>query len=95
MKRVAKIAKRGARVGVSRHVKGHINAKVVSGRHNAEAVKEVVKQRAREINNAVQENVQEDKLVLGRVLAVSVRAGKVGHGKKRDKYEKKIIFYFL
>ena len=75
------------RVGVRRHVKGHVNVEVVSGIHNAEDVKvdnaEVVKrrakQRAREMDNVIQENVQQDKFVLDKHLAVNVKKGKV-HG---------------
>lgn len=60
---------------------------VVSGIDNAEAVKvdnvEVVnqgaKQRARKMDNVIQENVQQDKFVLDKHLAVSVKKGKV-HG---------------
>lgn len=58
---------------------------VVSGIDNAEAVKvdnvEVVnqgaKQRARKMDNVIQENVQQDKFVLDKHLAVSVKKGKV------------------
>lgn len=60
---------------------------VVSGINNAEAVKvdnvEVVKrrakQRAREMDNVIQENVQQDKFVLDKHLAVNVKKRKV-HG---------------
>lgn len=52
---------------------------VVSGIHNAEVVKRRAKQRAREMDNVIQENVQQDKFVLDKHLAVSVKKGKV-HG---------------
>lgn len=58
---------------------------VVSGIDNAEAVKvdnvEVVnqgaKQRARKMDNVIQENVQQDKFVLDKHLAVNVKKDKV------------------
>lgn len=80
------------KVGVRRHVKGHVNAEVVSGRHNVEVVKRRAKRRAREIDNAVQENVQQDKFVLDKHLAVSVKKGKV---QIVNKYAGIIKKYFL
>lgn len=58
---------------------------VVRGIDNAEAVKvdnvEVVnqgaKQRARKMDNVIQENVQQDKFVLDKHLAVNVKKDKV------------------
>lgn len=58
---------------------------VVSGIDNAEVVKvdnvEVVnqgaKQRARKMDNVIQENVQQDKFVLDKHLAVNVKKDKV------------------
>lgn len=67
-------------------VRGHINVEVVNrdnvedvNRDNVEVVKRRAKQRAREMDNVIQENVQQDKFVLDKHLAVSVKKGKV-HG---------------
>lgn len=50
---------------------------VVSGIDNAEVVNQGAKQRARKMDNVIQENVQQDKFVLDKHLAVSVKKGKV------------------
>lgn len=57
-------------------VRGHINVELVN-RHNVEVVNQGAKQRARKMDNVIQENVQQDKFVLDKHLAVSVKKGKV------------------
>ncbi len=44
---------------------------------NVEVVNQGAKQRARKMDNVIQENVQQDKFVLDKHLAVSVKKGKV------------------
>lgn len=65
-------------------VRGHINVEVVNrdnvedvNRDNVEVVKRRAKQRAREMDNVIQENVQQDKFVLDKHLAVNVKKDKV------------------
>lgn len=53
------------------------NVGVVRGHINVEVVKRRAKQRAREMDNVIQENVQQDKFVLDKHLAVNVKKDKV------------------